>query len=112
MLDLKPIYQTILTLIGLSGLITITLVYFRSRYTQELISSLKDLTAQHEIEIKHLKSQVATLNQENNVLKTIPLGNIESTQLKILHLIETQNQILGIMKDRVIIQSGVPVSNP
>lgn len=104
MLDLSPFFQTILTIFGITGVIGIIWIGFRSRLPSETIrvqtENIQALQESHKInslKIIELEGKVSKLEAENKVLKTLPLEQIATTQEKILHLLETQNEILKMM---------------
>ena len=104
MIDFVPIGQTILTILGIAGVVGIFFVAFKSRLPQETIKlqdenihALQEAHKTNSAQIKILESKVTKLEAENNILKDLPLQQIADTQEKVLGLLTTQNRILENM---------------
>lgn len=101
-----PMFQVILTLMGIISFIAIAYIGFRSRLPNETIKvqneSIIALQKAHDInneQIKELQGKVSALEAENNLLKTLPLQELADTNKKVLDLLVTQNKILNSIHD-------------
>ena len=90
-----------ITILGAAETSAVFFVALRSRIPSETVriqaESIAALQESHKInsnQIKELNDKVLKLEAENALLREIPLGNIETTQQKILQLLKTQNEIL------------------
>lgn len=101
MIDINPTFQTLLTFFGFAGVVAVIFVSFRSKLPTETIrvqgeniAALQERSKENHVLIQELKTKVTQLEAENRLLRDIPLNDIKTTQEKILHLLEVQNEIL------------------